>query len=337
MDAALLSNSNPECTLVVETFNYLEGVSLDSVRKALRAATACGATADHNEVILADVTGDGAITRMLADEFPAARYLDAVGRGYDEAKALAAEHARGRYVVYLDCDCMPQPGWFGRLVAPLRSGEASAVAGFPWYGDGYPAKLQWLMDFGFLLPRRNRELGCYPSNNSAFLRNLLLRIPEPEGPLRCRCYVHAQALARSATPVMLVANAEVTHERPPLLRERLRQGYDMIAACWVDPQLPEASWLRYGVLATPLYYRRRLLLDRRALRHNREIELGVVGTTAAYPLIAIARLLDAIGMAGALMFGPAARRWFDPTSQLLARRARNAIKAVGDSVPHASV
>jgi hypothetical protein len=336
VDAALSSISKPECSLIVETFNYLEGTPLSSMRNALRAATAC-AIDDQNEVILADVSGDAEISRMLATEFPAARYLDAVGLGYDEAKALAAEQARGRYVVYLDCDCLPRSGWFERIIAPLRSGEAKAVAGLPWYGDGYPAKLQWLMDFGFLLPRRNRQLGCYPSNNSAFIRDLLLRVPEPEGPLRCHCYAHAQKLAREGAPVMLVANAEVTHERPPLLRERLRQGYDMIAACWVDPQLPEARWLRYGVLATPLYYWRRLRLDRQALQHYREIELGVIGTVAAYPLIAIARLIDAVGIAGALMLGPAARRWLDPTSQLLVRRARATIKVAGDSVPHVSV
>ncbi len=79
------SDGNPECTLVVETFNYLEGTSLDSVRNALRAAIAC-TIGNRDEVVLADVTGDAELAGMIAEEFPAVRYLDAVravaiGRG----------------------------------------------------------------------------------------------------------------------------------------------------------------------------------------------------------------------------------------------------------------
>ena len=240
MNDALHPAENPDSTVVVETFNYLEGTSLDSVRTALRAASGLVAPRGGTEVILADVSGEAEISRLVAEEFPNVRYLDAAGLGYDEAKARAAENARGRYVVYLDCDCIPQAGWFERITAPLRSGAAMATAGFAWYGGGFWSKLQWLLDFGFLLPRQDRAMGCYPSNNSAFVRELLLRVPEPDGPMRCRCYAHAQLLARMGAPLMLVADAGVTHERPPFFRERLRQGYDMVAACWVDPGLPEA-------------------------------------------------------------------------------------------------
>jgi Glycosyl transferase family 2 len=312
VDNGVQSVSDFDSTLV-ETFNYLEGISLDSVRRVLAAAMGFKAADGEIEVLLADVTGDAKIAALLA-EFPGVRYLDAVGLGYDEAKARAAEHARDRYVVYLDCDCMPEAEWFNRITAPLRSGEAAAVAGFPRYMGGFLAQLQWLMDFGFLLPRHDREVGCYPSNNSAFIRDLLLRIPQPDGPMRCCCYAHTQLLARMAVPVRLVASAAVTHERPPFVRERLRQGYDMVAACWVEPGLPEARWLRFGIAAAPLYYARRLRLDRRALRHGGEIALGPMQILAAYPLIALARLLDAIGIIGALAFGPAARRLFDRTS-----------------------
>ncbi|HVN90873.1 MAG TPA: glycosyltransferase [Candidatus Binataceae bacterium] len=309
------SDTTLEFTLVVETFNYLEGTSLNSVRAALQAALECKQD-DQCEVVLVDVTGDPKVARLTEEQFPSVHFLKATGLGYDEAKALAAREALGRFVVYLDCDCLPEPGWFERLTAPLQSGEAAAVAGFPWYGDGYLTKLKWLMDFGFMLPRANRELGCYPSNNSAFVRDLILRIPEPDGPMRCRCYAHSQELARQSFPVRLVADAAVRHEPPPFFRERIRQGYDMIAACWVDPQLPEAQWLRLGVRSAIKYYRRRVALDCQALRYREEIELGAVGAAVAYPLLALARLLDAIGIVGALAFGPPVRRWLDPTSQV---------------------
>jgi len=304
-----------EITVVIETFNYLEGTSLGSVRAALGAAGGWSLPGGGIEVMLADVSGSVEIRRLLAEEFPNVRYLDAVGFGYDEAKAKAAENARGQIVVYLDCDCIPQAGWFERITAPLREGTAAATAGFAWYGDGFWTRFQWLLDFGFLLPRRGRALGCYPSNNSAFTREVLLRVPEIDGPMRCRCYAHAQLLARIGSPVMLVAEAVVTHERPPFFRERLRQGYDMVAACWVDPELDEARWLRYGIAAAPLLYRRRVGLDWRALRkHGDQAAFGRIERGAAYPLIAASRLLDAIGIIGALVAGPSARRLFDWSS-----------------------
>lgn len=331
MNDALHPAENLDSTIVVETFNYLEGTSLDSVRAALRAASGLVAPRGGIEVILADVSGEAEISRLVAEEFPHIRYLDAVGLGYDEAKARAAENAHGRYVVYLDCDCIPEPGWFERLTAPLRSGTAMATAGFAWYGGGFWSQLQWLLDFGFLLPRQDRAMGCYPSNNSAFVRELLLRIPEPDGPMRCRCYAHAQLLARMGTPVTLVADAAVTHEPPPFFRERLRQGYDMVASCWVDPALSEARWLRYGIAAAPLLYRHRIELDWRALRkYGDQAAFRRIQRAMAYPLIAISRLLDAAGMIGALALGPAARGLFDRTS----RRGRDvAMAAVAGAEP----
>ena len=300
-------------SLVVETYNYREGTSLESLRNALRVATSLPAPADGMEVLLADVTQEPKIAAVLEDEFPSVRRIDGAGLGYDEAKALAAREARGRYIVYLDCDCIPEPGWFEKLLAPLVEGRAVASGGFAYYPGGFFTSLYSMMDFGFLIPHRERHLGCYASNNSAFVRQVLLDIPEPAGPMRCRCYAHAQELARRGKPVLLAAGARVRHEPPPFLRERLRQGYDMVAACWVDPRLPEARLLSYRVAAAPLFYLKRVRLDWRTLRkHADELGFGVAGRAIAYPMVALLRLIDFIGMLAALAMGTSARRLVDP-------------------------
>jgi len=300
-----------DSTLVIETYNVLEGTSLESVRRSLRIASEFRAPDGGFEILLADVTGDPTIRALLDDEFPGVRFLDATGLGYCAAKRRAAEAARGRYVIYLDCDCVPDPGWWEQITARLRDGSAIATGGFASYPGGFSRKLQSLLDFGFLIPRQDRALGCYASNNSAFVRTVLLEVPEPEGPMRCRCYAHAQLLARKGCAAQLVAEAAVEHEPPPVLRERLRQGYDMVAACWVDSDLPEARWLRYRVLATPLYYGRRVKLDYTTLyRHRNETGLSRPGAMLAVPLILMWRLVDAVGMLAALACGPRAGRWF---------------------------
>src|SRR5207253_1661749 len=79
----------------------------------------------------------------------------------------------------------------------------------------------------------------------------ILDVPLPDGPMRCRCFAHAQKLLRRGTPVRMVPTARVRHERQPFLRERIRQGSDVVAACWVDPELRQVRWLRLGPLAAP--------------------------------------------------------------------------------------
>jgi glycosyltransferase involved in cell wall biosynthesis len=303
-----------DTTLVVETYNFREGTSIASLRAALRAAVDISERCGHAaEVVLADVTRDVGVARLLDGEFPTVRRIDAYAMGYDEAKALAARDASGRYVVYLDCDCLPEPGWFENLTAPLRDGRAAVTGGLAHYPSGFFSTVCSLMDFGFLLPHRERRLGCYASNNSAFLREVLLEIPEPDGPMRCRCYAHAQELERRGFPVMLAGGAAVRHEPPPFFRERLRQGYDMVAACWVDPRLPESALLRRKVAAAWSFYRRRLRLDFSTLA-NREARTGLRRwqRPLAYPIMAAARLIDLAGMTAALMLGVRARRWVDP-------------------------
>lgn len=305
-----------DTSVVVETYNYVEGTSLDSLRASLAAATSFTPPPGGIEILLADVTRDPKIQQMLEREFPEVRRLDAVGFGYDEAKALAACEARGRYIVFLDSDCLPAPGWFEKITAPLREGRAVATGGAAHYPGGFFRKIYSLMDFGFLVPHRERVIGCYASNNSAFVREVLLEIPEPEGPMRCRCYAHAQELARRGKPVMLVKGASVTHEAPPFFRERLRQGYDMVASCWVNPQLPEARWLRYGFAAAPLFYLRRVRFDWRPIRkHARELGFGAIKRTLAYPLVALMRIIDLAGMTAALAMGINARKLVDPPAR----------------------
>ncbi len=168
-----------EFSIVVETFNHTELGDTGRLRGSLGAAVEIAARG--GEVLCADAAGSPALAALLA-EFPGVRRVDAAGLGYDEAKRRAARHASARYILYLDGDCLPEPGWLEALLAPLRSGRADATGGFTRYDSGFLASVLTIMDFGFLLPRRERILECYASNNSGFRRELLLAAPAPDGP-----------------------------------------------------------------------------------------------------------------------------------------------------------
>lgn len=295
-----------EVSVVVESFTHGEGSSLDRVWLALRAATEMVEANGDGEVLVADSSGDPALARLLEREFPAVRRIDALGLGYDEAKLKSAQESRGRFVVYLDGDCIPDSRWLDHHLDALRAG-AHATGGFTRYDGEFMGAVESVLDFGFLLPAEPRPLGCYASNNVGFRREVLLEAPFPEGPMRCRCFAHAQLLQRRGTPVLMVPAARVRHERQPLFRERYRQGYDAVAACWTDPSLPDSSLLHRGVLAAPGFYRRAVAYDWRRIRAGRS-DLGLTGwrSPAAAVLAPALRLVDLAGMVRAL--GPGGRR-----------------------------
>ena len=258
------------------------------------------------EVLVADSSGDPAFAQLLEEQFPAVRRIDAVGMGYDEAKVKTARAARGSFVVYLDGDCIPDDQeWLSHHLAALRAG-APATGGFTRYDGGFGGAVESVLDFGFLLPAGRRALGCYAFNNSAFRRDLFLEAPPPDGPMRCRCYAHAQLLGHRGTPVQMVPEARVRHERQPLFRERYRQGYDAVAACWTNPALPQTRVLRLGLLAAPLFYSQAVVSDWRRIRNGRrDLELTGWRAPAAAALVPALRLIDFAGMVRAL--GPRGR------------------------------
>ena len=295
--------------IIIESYNLKEGTSHDRFREILQAATDMTKQDGNGEVLIADSYGSPALAELLQKDFPNIRHVIAEGDTYDEAKAKAAEAARGKFVLFLDGDCIPEPGWQHHLLQGLRSGEVGC-GGYTRYEGKFLAALMSIMDFGFFYPKKSRPLKCYASNNSGFRKTLLQECPVPEGDLRCRCYFHAQQLWRRGTPVKFVPEAQVLHELPPVVRERTRQGYDMVASAWADSELPQARWTKWGWLSAPLFYGMSVWLDtKRMFSGYRDLGLSPVGLVGSLPLFPLFRLLDLGGIMRALTRGPEEEGW----------------------------
>jgi hypothetical protein len=291
-----------EVSVVVESYTHGEGSDLDRVTQSLRAATRMVDEHGAGEVLVADSSADPALAELLEREFSSARHVDAAGLSYDEAKLLAAQQARGTYVLYLDGDCIPSEGWLEHHLAALRSGRA-ATGGFTRYDGGFLGAIGSVLDFGFLLPVEERVLDCYAFNNSGFRREVMLEAPPPEGQMRCRCHAHAQRLQRRGSPVWMVPEARVRHERQPFFRERYRQGFDMVAARWVDPALPGAGLVKLGPLAAPIFYGHVVRDCQRLWSSRRDLGLSRWQVVPAAALAALSRLVDLAGIVRALLPG----------------------------------
>jgi hypothetical protein len=301
--------SQLDVSIVVETYNFGDRQGAEMLPGAIAAAARAAAAHADWEVLLLDTCGAPGLDALLAGAAHPVRRVDAAGLSYDVAKMRAAGAARGRFLVFLDGDCEPLvPDWADHLLAPLRRGEAIATGGLTRYPEGLLQDACSVLDFGFLFDAlEQRTLGCYAFNNVAFDRAALLAHPVPEGPMRCLCYAHAQLLERLGQPVRLVPEARVVHAATPFVKERLRRGYDLVAACWANPALRESAWLDAGLLAAPRFYWHNLQLDwKRTGRARRFFGWSAARAAAVAALPPLLRLTDLVGMVRALAGGPEA-------------------------------
>jgi hypothetical protein len=230
---------SPKVTLVTEAYNLAEGQSEAAARRA------------DVEVIVLDPSENNIAEGILRRSFPAFRSLHAKGMTYDGQKNLAAQMGRGEFLVFLDGDCVPlHDEWLERSIAPLaRDPKMTAAAGLTVYDDlSLTGQAMSVLDFGFLFEARpGQDIGCYASNNIAFRRSAYIAYPAPDdGVLRSYCYRHAQELLRAGKPVVFNPDAVALHELPNIETERLRRGWDHIAALWEDPVLPAAERIAYS-------------------------------------------------------------------------------------------
>jgi Glycosyl transferase family 2 len=236
---------SPRITLVTEAYNLAEGQSEAAFLRALRAVSEISARRNDVEVIVLDPSDQNLARPILAERFPQFVALHVPGMSYDGQKNHAAIRGRGTYLVFLDGDCVPvRNDWLDEITRPFDNPNVHGVGGLTLYDDfSLTGKAMSILDFGFLFEaRRGQPLGCYASNNVAFRRESYLRLPAPDdGILRSYCYKHAQMMLRAQIPVMSNPNAFVLHELPDIEKERLRRGYDYVAALWSDPELDLAA------------------------------------------------------------------------------------------------
>jgi len=298
-----------EVTIIVETFNLGEGSFQPTLRRTLVAANRIAAERDGTEVLLADCSPAQDVGLQVASGLTHVRVIDCARQSYDESKATAIARSRGRFIVFLDGDCVPaKPGWLDAHLRTMRALHGRVASfGFTQYERSFFQDILSILDFGFLQGESGDTCGCYACNNVAFPREVLEACPLPVTSMRCSCYLHGQQLERGGMPGRLTREAHVLHEPKPFWKERLRRGYDHVAAHWDDGG-PDSQVLRYGLAATPLFYLRELRMDYRRLRRGwRQFGLTRSAAIAAALILPVVRFADVPGIAFALAIPPRRR------------------------------
>ena len=138
---------------------------------------------------------------------------------YYEQKNQAARLAQGDVLVYLDSDCIPQPGWLESLLAAFDRPDVVACAGVTSIDrdSRYSRLFAYLSDWPIEDPGTEAVVlarnGC--ANNVAFRRTLFLAHPYPDnGSYKARCVQLWQELAAAGITLHRANRALVLHPAP---------------------------------------------------------------------------------------------------------------------------
>jgi glycosyltransferase involved in cell wall biosynthesis len=132
------------------------------------------------EVIVVDAAADPEVA-AVAEGFPKARLVrDASGLLAGDARNLGAGAAHGRYLAFIDADCVPETGWLASALGALQAGVEVEMVGGPIL-DLLPfhplAAADNLMQFVEFSPARPEgPVSHFPGCNFAVTREIFLQV-----------------------------------------------------------------------------------------------------------------------------------------------------------------
>jgi GT2 family glycosyltransferase len=124
---------------------------------------------DGFEVIVIDSAADEKVAAVVK-QYPTVRMVRSAEVLLPrQGRNLGVRHARGTHLVFLDADCVPEPGWLAEAVAALEAGAklvgGPVLHGSPWHPV---AVIDNLLQFSDVAPGRPRgTVKLLPSCNLA--------------------------------------------------------------------------------------------------------------------------------------------------------------------------
>lgn len=154
---------------------------------------------------------------------------------YYELKNEGVRQARGRVVVFLDSDLLPEEGCLAALLEPFSDPDVDCVAGHTFLEHGNLYEQTFALAWTF--PRRSRAGGLRPSshffaNSVAARRDVWLRFPFASETVRYRgmCVDVARRMTAEGVTIWIQPAARGSHPPPrgggEFVRRALAEGRD---------------------------------------------------------------------------------------------------------------
>jgi glycosyltransferase involved in cell wall biosynthesis len=162
----------PDISVIIPTYNRA-----DYVEQCLGSLGASGAD-DLEAILVDDGSTDETRSRFASDA--RCRYIHQRNQGPAAARNLGVDHARGRYLAFLDCDDRWLPGVASRVVGLLdRHFEVDVVFTEALVGNDRDGYQSWIEAAGqaafYELPHRDPEPGFRVLEAVPFFRRMAVR------------------------------------------------------------------------------------------------------------------------------------------------------------------
>jgi GT2 family glycosyltransferase len=103
------------------------------LRNCLRSLSSQTLPATEWELVIVEDGNEWGEDKLLASAFPelSLRYLQQAHAGCGAARNRGAEAARGKYVAFIDDDCLLPPDWLAKMATCIEKSDGGMIAGRP--------------------------------------------------------------------------------------------------------------------------------------------------------------------------------------------------------------
>jgi hypothetical protein len=240
---------------------------------------------------------------------PGLRVVRAAGTTSYDLKNAGAEAAASEFVVLLDADCVPRPGWWRALIEHHRQHpEAAAISGKTLYrAKGLMPRIFALLDRSYVDCGGPGRTGAISNNNGALRRDVLLRFPLQNdlGPFGSKA--HADRIQTAGGELRFEPGMVVEHRYggwPMEQAERRQIGFAMTRYRQLNCASTHAWMFRAGYLGLPLIVAMAVAGTwKRCLKYASQYEIRWYELPALLAVAAAAHAMEVPGILLALRGG----------------------------------
>jgi len=250
--------------IVVSDYNSAAERTWKDERSCLSALAAQDLTEPYEVIISEDEKYRTTFPDELLEIAPETRVIFSANSTSYGLKNSGAREADAPIVVLLDADCTPDSDWLRLIFESMRDNpDVAAVSGRTFYeGQSLGVRVLALLTRSYLDPGARGETPFVSNNAGAFRREVFLKYPLPESLGAFSSRIQSEAMKRDGCLLWFEPRMRVVHEFEGWGMEadiRRNIGYGTIATRLNEPQMPHASLIRMGILATPVVAAGKLL------------------------------------------------------------------------------
>lgn len=286
-----------EVTVGIEGFNAADLDSRLLFERTLASLKAQTYPLEECEILVTvdpETVGDLDTLRRL---LPSATFLSIPQVTYYESKNLIAQHAGGRYVVFLDSDIEYSPNTLESLLAAISQGP-DLVVGHTTFDPGFLRNYLSACDWPAAQPESGWGEWLY-ANHLAARREFLLRFPFPTDVTRCgeaAINVLRTRLKEAGVRPWFCKESTGHHHLPPFWYKQFRYGAHAIRVRSLYPEIPGGSVVRVPLLGPFLVIAGTWVRTlQRAWRQRQTLPGRVLGYPLAALFLSVAKAGEVIG------------------------------------------